>query len=440
MKNFTLIVGFLSIFLSIPSLQAQECTAPRYLEKVFSEIQFTPNIDFGGIRKNPVGAPTKLLLDLYEPKGDTAELRPLVMMIHGGAFLDIPLLDRRSPDIGNLAVDFAKRGYVVASPEYRLVKNFLNLADEKVMTKAVIASMIDVNDAICFFVDSYYNGNPYKIDINRVFVGGVSAGAVIALQGQFVNDTSDLNAERRAIIREVAAFDNRDVQSILTNKYCGAKILGTLNVSTMILDTLLIRPSETAVYFCHGTKDNITPFKAARPFEIPTLPIMYGPGVIAEKIKATGTRVDFDVWEGSWHVPFLEIDLKELLNFDINNLIFNYDILDSTTNHMARFCFELMECKTAVPTAIRNVPVQQVRVFPNPSTGNFRISLPEALVQKKLAVEVLNYMGQTVLNFMSNGNENTIQISDIPSGNYMIRISDKNNNGDVKYLGQVQVY
>ncbi|MDO9614390.1 MAG: alpha/beta hydrolase, partial [Bacteroidota bacterium] len=58
-----------------------------------------------------------LKLDIYYPKTDIFKNRPLVMLIHGGAFY---IGSKESAAEQALATSFAKRGYVVASIDYRL--------------------------------------------------------------------------------------------------------------------------------------------------------------------------------------------------------------------------------------------------------------------------------------------------------------------------------
>src|SRR5690606_14736750 len=122
-------------------------------------------------KENAFGRSFRMVTDIYEPKGDTAAKRPFVVLIHGGAHRDIPLLDRRSPDIGTLAADLARRGYVVFSPEYRLV-NILRYdvaGHDSIYTRQLFHSILDIDDLFCFLAESYANGNPYRIDLDKAF-------------------------------------------------------------------------------------------------------------------------------------------------------------------------------------------------------------------------------------------------------------------------------
>ena len=62
----------------------------RYLDEVFSDVTVTSDIQYGtnitvitALQGLPP-APQPLVLDLYEPTGDTETSRPLLMMFHTG--------------------------------------------------------------------------------------------------------------------------------------------------------------------------------------------------------------------------------------------------------------------------------------------------------------------------------------------------------------------
>src|SRR6185295_5606174 len=98
-----------------------QCGQGRFHDFVFSGNTLKSDITYGSNIKYD-GSTQTLLLDIYEPQGDTMAARPLIIMAHGGAFLGG---SKTGTDIVPLCKDFAKLGYVVASIEYRLgMKNF----------------------------------------------------------------------------------------------------------------------------------------------------------------------------------------------------------------------------------------------------------------------------------------------------------------------------
>src|SRR5262245_39443678 len=79
----------------------------RYVEQVFDDVTVTRNIPFRDT-VNSRGNPVTLRLDMYEPAGDTAEKRPVYLLMSGG-FLNF--VDKTV--ILGAGSGFARAGYVV---------------------------------------------------------------------------------------------------------------------------------------------------------------------------------------------------------------------------------------------------------------------------------------------------------------------------------------
>ena len=114
--------------------------------------------------------PLDLTLDIYLPSGDTSATRPLLLMMHGGAYW-----------IGNKAEKgqvawcrhFASLGYVAASVNYRLGFRPYRSA----ILQAEWDAVSDADRALAYLLER----TDLKIDPDRVFVAGTSAGATTAL-------------------------------------------------------------------------------------------------------------------------------------------------------------------------------------------------------------------------------------------------------------------
>jgi acetyl esterase/lipase len=126
------------------------------------------------------GVPNELRLDLYRPTPDTVTQRPLAVFVHGGGFRGGT---KDNDKAVSLARDFARRGYVTASIDYRL----LNTDDgegepcggpECPQAIAAVAAQHDAQAAIRFL---RRNAATYGIDPQRVAIAGTSAGAGTAL-------------------------------------------------------------------------------------------------------------------------------------------------------------------------------------------------------------------------------------------------------------------
>lgn len=123
-------------------------------------------------------AARKETLDLYLPESSiSAKLRPGVVWIHGGGWLNGNKRERREVTIGRALAD---AGFVVASPDYALAapgKPTWPLA------------LLDCKNAVRFL---RANAAKYRIDPDRIAVMGGSAGGHLALMVAFTEDASDL--------------------------------------------------------------------------------------------------------------------------------------------------------------------------------------------------------------------------------------------------------
>lgn len=87
----------------------------RYKNKIFWKVDIKKDIVYGRNYQN--GKLVDLKMDVYEPHGDKANKRALIICIHGGGFTGG---DKSNKYIVYICKDFAKRGYVTASINYRL--------------------------------------------------------------------------------------------------------------------------------------------------------------------------------------------------------------------------------------------------------------------------------------------------------------------------------
>ncbi|MEM7040046.1 MAG: hypothetical protein AAF570_23950, partial [Bacteroidota bacterium] len=142
------------------SLQAQvDCGNGRYITEIFSDVDMTSDITYGN-NINVIGDNQSLELDIYEPSGDQATLRPLIMLQHGGSFI---FGDKAGPDITAIAEPLARMGYVVASVEYRLGMEGIPFPgpDSATASEAVWRAVADFKAAVRWFHMSAETGNPY---------------------------------------------------------------------------------------------------------------------------------------------------------------------------------------------------------------------------------------------------------------------------------------
>src|SRR3989344_2459740 len=145
-------------------------TGSRYLVPVFSGVETTKNLRYG--------TNDRLQLDLYQPAGDTLAQRPVVILIHGGGFVA-----GSKEGVAAEAEEFAKLGYVALAINYRLTGAGNGFAiNDPQLPNAVRDAQHDAQAAVRWVRK---NAAQYRLDPNRIGVGGYSAGAMTSLYLDF---------------------------------------------------------------------------------------------------------------------------------------------------------------------------------------------------------------------------------------------------------------
>ncbi len=186
MNRFLILAALL--FILIGKANGQYCSSDtRYTEAQFfdsTDITIAANIQYG-IAQDYLGNPDTLLMDLYYPNLgiDLSPKRPFIMLFHGGGFSSG---DKQSGDIQDLCVHLALRGFVCASANYRLGHDFSEYGQYKARYRAIQ----DGNAAMRYIVN---NANAVRVDTSWLFVGGQSAGSLLAL-GMVYADQSELDS------------------------------------------------------------------------------------------------------------------------------------------------------------------------------------------------------------------------------------------------------
>ncbi len=414
-KIFTLLFT-LSLFSTTVFAEEQECS-DRYRAKVFKQIGMEGNVLFGH-SKGLSGENIPLHYDVYFPKNDTASLRPLVVLWHGGAFLD--MFKKTSPDIVALCKDLARMGYVTISPDYRGIRDFTDFFERKDLVKEVVKAAIDGNKALCHIVDQIDNhGNPFRIDKNAIFGGGVSGGAVLGIHLILLNSTDDLNENFRRWAKEV---DDSMIDEILENKYCGTPdvMKGFFNISGAVIDTSFIQKSNTGFVHFHGTKDDIVPYNVGKPLMgLTAAPTMYGSKPIHDRLEELDSYSKLYSYKGLGHVPFLNLDLFQLL-MQVN--VINEEVYYETLDAMTEFMFPRISCEPVpdAPTGIFSNNTVEMNFYPNPASGSFQINMPENNLWQ---IKIFDFSGKILLQNQFQGSNYSQNITYLPKGMFFIQIT-----------------
>ena len=174
----------------------------RYMDEVFSEVSVTEDIVFStnfGFFSGFMAQDT-LRMDIYEPMGDTMSSRPLIILMHPGSFLPkgvntLPFGDRKDSAMVEMCTQFAKRGFVAVASSYRAGWNPASSEQDvrggTIITATVLGGL-DAKNCIKYFRQDAAGDNTYRIDPEKVTLGGTNTGGYVALAANNFDEPSDL--------------------------------------------------------------------------------------------------------------------------------------------------------------------------------------------------------------------------------------------------------
>ncbi|MBO4744673.1 MAG: alpha/beta hydrolase [Bacteroidales bacterium] len=230
-----------------------------------------------------------LTMDIYQPVDNGTKLRPLFMIIHGGAFFNE---DKQSKPIILMANHFASMGYVVVSINYRM--GFLPSKNQ--IDRIGYKATQDANAAMRYLVANAYR---YRIDKNLLFVGGMSAGGITALNMTFMRSQ---NIPKSATKSGLFKDDLGPINAVSPEYTESYHIKAVANMWGAVHDLSMLDNSVTSIISFHGDADNIVPYDEGYPFQllvekVPKLKLneyvvnkMYGSKVIHQYADKIGLR------------------------------------------------------------------------------------------------------------------------------------------------------
>src|SRR5215471_12830186 len=157
----------------------------RFRDQIFSSVTKTSDIVYGHAVDQD-GVNQTLTLDMYQPTGDTVATRPAIVWVHGGSFT---AGTKTSPELVDEANTFAMEGYVNVSINYRLDSAggcSTTRTGSRCLT-AIAQAEEDAKTAVRFLREQ---AATYRIDPDRIAIGGSSAGAITALNVAFTHENS----------------------------------------------------------------------------------------------------------------------------------------------------------------------------------------------------------------------------------------------------------
>lgn len=212
------------------------------------------------------GLTNDLKFDLYQPHISYSTPSPLAIFLHGGGF---HAGEKDDPKIVELCTRMAKSGFISAAIQYR---TGIDKYNESHFLNALLKALYDAGDFMVHIRNEAYK---YQIDTNNIFIGGISAGAIVALHMTYWDKMEILSY-----------LEDKNIEIHLPDRIDSfPKPKGVLNCWGVLLNPDIMSNNNVPIVSFHGEKDRIAPYKKGHPMHIPWLPKVYGSSVIHDEAK-----------------------------------------------------------------------------------------------------------------------------------------------------------
>ena len=385
-----------------------ECDGERYrYTSTFDNVSVSEGHVYGS-NIDALGADTELDFDFYEAVGDGQTDRPLLIIAHGGFFLGGA---NDGTDVVPLCEDFARMGYAVASISYRLgIANLFDLENE--LIRAVWRGVHDGRAAVRYFRKSVEeDGNPWGIDPDRIYMGGVSAGGFLAVHHAYVDDDSEIPA----VIDQTAPGMGGGLEGASGNPGYSSDVAGIFNICGALKDADWMQAGDAPIVSVHGTADGTVPYGTGSVsllgFNVTEVD---GSATLHERAEEIGLTHCFVTIDGAGHVPHVT----------------NADAYDVTLSTVAGALSSWIcasypgQCGQYDYTSdIREQVAAAVRLYPNPTTGG-QVTLSHSAADGAWTALIRDARGHVVAEHRANGPQASLDVGALPSGLYVIEVAD----------------
>lgn len=397
-----LLLFFISISMNAAFAQ---CEGGRYINKVFTETTRKKDIIYTNSR-NSDGVMQKVLMDVFEPKNDTASLRPLVIFEHGGAYYTGTKDYESQIAMGE---DFAKRGYVVSSATYRLEPSPLSLLFQDLMLKAVGRGVQDTKQLVRFFFNTVRDSaNPYRIDTSKIFLCGGSAGAFNVMHTVYLDSLDNLDQNWKNSLNGIGGvFGMYDFIDF------GKTILGVVNINGALGDKSYLDNEHTNFLSVHNLWDPEIPFNRGQPYNIPTLMFVDGSNILHTKAQQLGIYNPFYIIPDWGHTSY-STDL-------FGTVVQPY--FDSTVYYMKNFFAYQLGCPNLTTGIKNNTAVKSLNVYPNPTVDDLYFEGIQQYVGQTISITDIS--GKEIYKEIVDGKPMSTPSIGLTKGLYLVRITNE---------------
>ena len=418
MKKINLIAIFLfsGCFSFLNAQTAQGCDGKRYLLDVFTE-SVVNTTAYGYTTFS--GKPDTLLADIYQPKGDTVKKRPLLILAFGGGFIYGTRYDNY---MIALCKAFNKKGYVCASIDYRIYDINLNgiPQDSAAIAPTIVQAQQDMRAAVRFFKKDAATANIYSIDTNNIIVGGLSAGAVTAMNVGYISDTT---TNIPSWLAKVIAGQG-GVEGNSGNPGYSSKVKGVMSMSGGLYRKEFMNKNSVPFVAYHGTADATVPYAAGFT------------GIYTLSMDGDKACADYAL---TLNVPAVILSVPGGGHSDIYDPNGKFAANLAKWNVVAPTFLKQLVCgeKINLSTPVEEVGVDfKIVVSPNPSQDliNFDIQNTGVSSQNYVA-EVFDVSGKFLKKYiLTNAVSLQINKNEVGTGLFFVRITDNSGGSLIKKI------
>ncbi|GAB5416511.1 MAG: hypothetical protein Crog4KO_09030 [Crocinitomicaceae bacterium] len=364
-------------------------TAFSYVPSATTGIQFGNATTIGGNNQD-------LFVDIYEPTGDVATERPLVIVAFGGSFVS-----GTRQDMDWMCEYYSSLGYVAATIDYRLYDAPLfPFPDSVDMTEEVLMAVSDMKAAVRFFKEDAATANNYRIDTNHIFVGGISAGAIVASHTALL----DSNDVIESYIQPLLANNGGWTGNSSTNTQHTDNVRGLLNFSGALRKSSYIDANDPDLFSVHDDGDETVPYASgsANVFGMPIL-TMEGSFLMDQQAQSVSVPTELITFPGNGHVSYFQGSAA---------------VADSVLWESATFLYNII-CPQYASLEDANT-MEDLMIYPNPVAASLNI---EWGTYDVVSIEIRNTMGQLIESLKPIGGNATISMDAYDSGMYFVQVN-----------------
>jgi len=399
---------------------AQYCTNDnRFTETaVFTDEQICsePGVIYGSAPA-VTGQMQDLILNIYYPceTYDTLPKRPLIVLMHGGMFLSGSLTH-----LDSTCQEFAKRGFVAATIEYRqgweYVDNCQAVTVPTVISadRAIYRGIQDLHASMRYLV---HNAGEYKIDTAWVFCGGVSAGAFAAVDMAFIKPEQLYNRWPYCNDPKFGpplGYLNASGND-LTDSF---SIKGLFHNWGSIVDINYIQPSNVIpVISFAGDEDKLSPIDSGFFLGCSHYDLMFGSRAICDRLTDYGSCSEMNIKVNGGHGVYNDTYEQGVFRVAKASCFFKSLFCNNCSSVIYT---DSVPASCSLYTSLRELPAHQaLQTDPNPSNGRIMIKSESPIGSP---VNIYDIRGILIHQEPLTSAEQELDLDDLEKGIYVIEI------------------